>query len=42
MKLEAKGNLELKASGQLKVQGAQVSVAGDAMTEIKGGIVKIN
>jgi hypothetical protein len=32
----------MKATGQLKVQGTQVSVAGDAMTEVKGGIVKIN
>jgi type VI secretion system secreted protein VgrG len=42
--------IEIKTSGQLKIQGTQVEVKGDAqtsvqggaMTEIKGGVVKIN
>ena len=34
--------IEIQAGGQVKVQGKQVSVNGDMMTEVKGGMVKIN
>ncbi len=36
------GAIEINTSGQVKVAGTQVSVNGSAMTEVKGGIVKIN
>jgi len=36
------GTIEIQSGGQVKVQGKQVSVNGDMMTEIKGGTVKIN
>ena len=36
------GTIEIKTSGQVKIDGTQVSVSGSAMTEVKGGIVKIN
>ncbi len=43
-------SIEIKTSGQLKIEGtttdvkgsAKTSIAGGAMTEVKGGIVKIN
>jgi len=34
--------IEIKTSGQLKIDGTQVQVSGKAMTEVKGAIVKIN
>jgi len=36
------GTIEIQSGGQVKVQGKQVSVNGDMMTEVKGGMVKIN
>jgi uncharacterized protein (DUF2345 family) len=36
------GTIEIKTSGQLKIEGTQVSISGSAMAEIKGGLVKIN
>jgi len=36
------GSIEIKTSGQVKIDGTQVGASGSAMTEIKGGIVKIN
>ena len=36
------GSIEIKTGGQIKIEGAQVSVSGSAMTEVKGGAVKIN
>jgi len=36
------GSIEIKTSGDIKIEGTKVSVSGSAMTEIKGGIVKIN
>jgi uncharacterized protein involved in type VI secretion and phage assembly len=41
-KIEGTGTLEAKSSGQAKLEGAQVSVSGQAMAELKGAIVKIN
>jgi type VI secretion system secreted protein VgrG len=35
-------SIEIKTSGQIKVEGTQTGVSGSAMTEVKGGIVKIN
>lgn len=40
--IKASGALELKSDSQLKAEAAQVSLNGSAMTEVKGGIVKIN
>ncbi|MBI4586172.1 MAG: type VI secretion system tip protein VgrG [Planctomycetes bacterium] len=50
IKVEATGQAEVKATGPLKLEstatadlkGAKTTVSGDAMTEIKGGMVKIN
>jgi type VI secretion system secreted protein VgrG len=36
------GAIEIQTGGQIKVQGSQAGVTGSALTEIKGGIVKIN
>lgn len=36
------GTIEIQSGGQVKIQGKQTSVKGDMMTEIKGGMVKIN
>jgi type VI secretion system secreted protein VgrG len=36
------GTIEIQTGGQVKVQGKQVSVNGDLITEVKGGTVKIN
>ena len=49
-KMEASSNVEIKGSaglklestGQTEVKGTTVSVNGSAMTEVKGGLVKIN
>jgi uncharacterized protein involved in type VI secretion and phage assembly len=41
-KVEATANLNLKGTAGAKLEGAQVGIQGQAMTEIKGGIVKIN
>lgn len=35
-------SLNIKSTGATKVEGTQTSINGSAMTEIKGGIVKIN
>ncbi|MBN1261981.1 MAG: VgrG-related protein [Anaerolineae bacterium] len=48
--VQATGNLDLKANGQLNIQGAKVSIQGQGMTEVKssgilqiqGSLVKIN
>jgi uncharacterized protein involved in type VI secretion and phage assembly len=42
VEIKASGTLKLEAQGALSLKGATVSVAGDALTEIKGGLVKIN
>jgi len=34
--------IEIKTSGQIKIEGTQTGISGSAMTEIKGGVVKIN
>ena len=36
------GTIEIQSGGQVKVNGKKVSVNGDTMTEVKGGMVKIN
>lgn len=41
-KLNASGAIEIKSDSQLKAGAAQVTLEGSAMTEVKGGIVKIN
>lgn len=41
-KVEGKATLEMSSKGQTKVGGLQVSVAGQAMSEVKGAIVMIN
>ena len=41
-KVEATANLQLKGTAGAKMEGAQVAIQGQAMTEIKGGVVKIN
>lgn len=41
-KLKSSGTVEIKSDSQLKAGAAQVSIDGTAMTEVKGGIVKIN
>jgi uncharacterized protein involved in type VI secretion and phage assembly len=41
-KMEATANVELKGTAGAKLEGAQVGVQGQAMVEIKGGLVKIN
>ena len=35
-------SIEIKTSGQIKVEGTKTGVKGSAMTEVKGGLVKIN
>ncbi len=35
-------SIEIQTGGQIKVQGSQAGVTGSIMTEIKGGVVKIN
>jgi len=40
--VEGSGPVNIKSTAATKVEGTQVSVSGSAMTEIKGGIVKIN
>jgi len=37
-----KGSIEIKTSGEITINGTQVSISGKTMTEIKGGVVKIN
>ena len=34
--------IEIKTSGQITIEGTQTGISGTAMTEIKGGLVKIN
>lgn len=36
------GSIEINTCGEIKIEGTKISVSGSAMTEIKGGIVKIN
>lgn len=36
------GTIEIKTTGQLTIEGTQVSISGSAMAEIKGGMVKLN
>jgi Rhs element Vgr protein len=40
--MESAGDLTLKATGKVKLEGAEVSINGSATTEIKGGMVQIN
>ncbi|MBS1948747.1 MAG: hypothetical protein JST47_13370 [Bacteroidetes bacterium] len=40
--IEGQASAELKASGSAKVSSANTEVSGDAMTTVKGAIVKIN
>ena len=42
MEIQSGANLTLKATGVLEVKGATVKISGDAMTEVKGGILKLN
>jgi Rhs element Vgr protein len=50
MLVEAEGNLDLKAQGNLNLEGAamnikamtNLSMAGQALVEIKGGLIKLN
>ena len=41
-KLKSSAKLELDGTGQAEIKAATVSVNGSAMTEVKGGLVKIN
>ncbi len=34
--------IEIVSSGQIKIEGTKIGISGSAMTEVKGGIVKIN
>jgi len=36
------GSIEIKTAGEIKIDGSKVSISGSGMTEIKGGMVKIN
>ena len=40
--LQSTANMNVKSSGMMKVQGTSASIDGGPMTEIKGGVVKIN
>jgi uncharacterized protein involved in type VI secretion and phage assembly len=40
--VKSDANLKLEAGAQAELKGAMVSVNGSAMTEVKGGLVKIN
>ncbi|MCP4536727.1 MAG: type IV secretion protein Rhs, partial [Chloroflexi bacterium] len=40
--VKSQANLTLEATGQLKIKGNNVSIDGGPMTEIKGGVVKLN
>ena len=42
MTTKSTGNTEIKSTGMMKVQGTSASIDGGPMTEIKGGVVKIN
>ncbi len=42
MTTESTANMDIKSTGMMKVQGTQASIDGGPMTEIKGGLVKIN
>jgi uncharacterized protein involved in type VI secretion and phage assembly len=41
-KLKSSAKLEVDGTGQVEIKAATVSVNGSAMTEVKGGLVKIN
>ncbi|MBN1177975.1 MAG: VgrG-related protein [Anaerolineae bacterium] len=41
-KVEATANVELKGTAGAKLEGAQVGIQGQAMVEIKGGLIKLN
>lgn len=40
--LEADAQLELKSNGTVKMSGNMVQIEGQGMTEIKGGVIKLN
>lgn len=42
VKLKSSAKLEVDGTGQVEIKAATVSVNGSAMTEVKGGLVKIN
>jgi phage protein D len=40
--IQATANMDIKSTGMMKVQGTSASIDGGPMTEIKGGVVRIN
>ncbi|MFP3898139.1 MAG: VgrG-related protein [Dehalococcoidia bacterium] len=40
--IQSTANMNVKSTGMMKVQGTSASIDGGPMTEIKGGVVKIN
>lgn len=42
LKLDASGPLEIKSSAAADLKGSMISVSGDGVVEVKGGVVKIN
>ena len=42
IKADADATAEIKANGQLSLEGAQTSLKGDAMVEVKGGVIMLN
>ncbi len=40
--IQATANMNVKSTGTMKIQGTSASIDGGPMTEIKGGLVKIN
>ena len=40
--VEADAQLELKSSGTIKMSGPTIQIEGSGMTEIKGGVIKLN
>ncbi len=42
IKAEADATASLKANGQVTVEGTQTSVKGNAMVEVKGGVIMLN
>ncbi len=40
-KVEGTSSLELKSSGQVKVEGSTVSISGSGMVEVKGSMIKL-
>jgi type VI secretion system secreted protein VgrG len=42
IKAEADATAKIKANAQLSLEGAQTSLKGDAMVEVKGGVIMLN